>query len=71
MSVPVGQVDWLKSTPRRKLKTYLFGPELESQLPANDVGLVEAEPVVTNSAPATVQLNLDEISLASRNQTNG
>lgn len=37
----------------------LFGSEFESELPTNDVGLVEAESVVANAAPLSVDLDFD------------
>jgi hypothetical protein len=48
----------------------LFGSEFESELPTNDVGLVEAESVVANAAPLSVDLDFDQIGFASVCQTN-
>ena len=44
--------------------THLLRSEFVSELPADDVRFVEAESVVANSAPRSVDLNLDDIGLS-------
>ena len=44
--------------------THLLRSEFVSELPADDVRFVEAESVVANSAPRSVDLNLDDVGLS-------